>query len=57
MSFENILLTIIVLLAVVGLLAFLISSNKKDKKEFEAGGMEDVMEETKTDQQRDTDKL
>ena len=57
MSFENILLAIIVILGAIGLLAFLVSRNKKDKKEFESGDVEDVMEETKTDHQRNADKL
>ncbi|MES2373320.1 MAG: hypothetical protein V4557_12120 [Bacteroidota bacterium] len=56
MSFQNILLIIIVILGTIALLAFLVSRNKKDKKEFESG-IEDVMEETKTDQQRNADTL
>lgn len=57
MSFQNILLIVIVALGIIGLLAFLVSRNKKDKKEFESGGVEDVMEETRTDHQRNADKL
>lgn len=57
MSLENMLLTLIGILAVIGLVAFLISKNKKDKKEFEAGGIEDTVEETRTDQQRNKDTL
>lgn len=57
MSFQNILLIVIVILGIIALLAFLVSRNKKDKKEFESGGIEDVMEETKTDHQRNADKL
>jgi FtsZ-interacting cell division protein ZipA len=56
MSFQNILLLIIVIVGAIALLMLLISRNKKDKKEFEAG-VEDVMEETKTDHQRNTEKL
>ncbi|MDB5211927.1 MAG: hypothetical protein JWQ30_2754 [Sediminibacterium sp.] len=57
MSFENILLTVIVILGVIALLLFLVSRNKKDKKEFESGGIEDTVEETKADQHRNTDKI
>ncbi|MEO8171431.1 MAG: hypothetical protein ABI581_00055 [Sediminibacterium sp.] len=57
MTFQNILLAVIIVLCVIALLLFLISRNKKDRKEFEADGIEDVMEETKEDHLRNKDTM
>jgi flagellar biosynthesis/type III secretory pathway M-ring protein FliF/YscJ len=53
----NTIVIVIVGIIALGILCFTISRNRKDKKELESEGMEDPVEEAKTDQERRGDKV